>query len=74
MTRHSPQQQLKEARAIAQAHHLKVIDFTARDKSGAPKTEYIVYRKLPDGRSTRLGKRSTPAGLRKYVCDLTKFH
>ncbi|MFA6310623.1 MAG: hypothetical protein WCV99_13385 [Sterolibacterium sp.] len=70
MTRHSPLQQLKEAKQIAKDHGLKVVECPV--KPG--KTDYVVYRELPDGRDTRLGKRASPQGLRKYVADLTNFH
>lgn len=70
MTRHSPLQQLKEAKQIAQDHGLKVVECPIT----LGKTDYVVYRQLPDGRRTRLGKRSSPQGLRKYVADLTNFH
>lgn len=70
MTRHSAHQQLVEARQIARDHGLLVIDV----KAAAGKTEHVVYRQLPDGRRTRLGKRGTPEGLRAYVCKLANFH
>ena len=70
MTRHTPLQQLKEARQIAKDHGLLVVD--CQIEPG--KTDYVVYRTLPDGRRTRLGKRATPEGVRKYVCKLTEFH
>lgn len=70
MTRHSPLQQLKEAKQIARDHGLRVIECPIEPG----KTDYVVYRQLPNGRRTRLGKRSSPQGLRKYVADLTNFH
>jgi len=70
MTRHSPLQQLKEAKQIAKDHGLKVVE--CQVKLG--KTDYVVYRELPNGSDTRLGKRSSPQGLRKYVADLANFH
>lgn len=70
MTRHSPHQQLVEARQIAKDHGLVLFE-----KAIEPgKTSYIVYRKLPDGRKTFLGKRGTPEGIRAYVAKLAKFH
>lgn len=70
MTRHSPHQQLVEARQIAKDHGLVLFE-----KSIEPgKTSYIVYRKLPDGRKTFLGKRGTPEGVRAYVAKLANFH
>jgi uncharacterized protein with GYD domain len=70
MTRHSPLQKLKEAKQIAKDHGLKVVEFPVTPG----KTDYVVYRELPDGSDTRLGKRSSPQGLRKYVADLAGFH
>jgi len=70
MTRHSPAQQLIEARQIARDHGLLVLDC----KVAPGKSEYVVYRTLPDGRRTRLGKRGTPEGVRAYVAKLANFH
>ncbi|MEY2654946.1 MAG: hypothetical protein RLZZ524_1974 [Pseudomonadota bacterium] len=67
---HSPLQQIKEAKQIAKDHGLKVVECPV----ALGKTDYVVYRTLPDGRRTRLGKRSSPAGIRKYVADLAEFH
>jgi hypothetical protein len=70
MTRHSPAQQLTEARQIAKDHGMVLFE-----KPIEPgKTSYIVYRKLPDGRKTFLGKRGTPEGVRAYVARLANFH
>lgn len=70
MTRHSAAQQLIEARQIASDHGLVV-----SEKSTAPgKTSYLVYRKLPDGRKTFLGKRGSPEGVRAYVAKVANFH
>ena len=70
MTRHSPHQQLVEARQIARDHGLVLFE-----KSVEPgKTSYIVYRILPDGRKTFLGKRGSPAGVRAYIAKLANFH
>jgi len=70
MTRHSPAQQLKEARQIARDHGLVLFE-----KPIEPgKTIYIVYRMLPNGRKTFLGKRGTPEGARAYVAELANFH
>jgi len=70
MTRHTPLQQLKEARQIAKDHGLLVVDI----KAAPGKTEHIVYRLIPNGQRVRLGKRATAEGLRKYVADLAGFH
>lgn len=64
--RHSPLQQFREACQIARDHGMHVVECKSRSPKG-PRTEYVVYRSLPDGRDTRLGKRSTVAGLRAYV-------
>lgn len=70
MTRHSPAQQLIEARQIAKDHGLIL-----SEKSLEPgKTEYRVYRKLPSGRPAYLGRRSTPEAVRAYVARLADFH
>jgi len=45
MTRHTPQQQLHEARQIAKDHGLLVIDV----KAAPGKTEHVVYRLVPNG-------------------------
>lgn len=54
-----------EARRIAKAAGLVVFEVGG---------VFQVVRKLPDGRSVRLGSRSTPAGLRAYVCKLARTH
>jgi hypothetical protein len=64
MTRHSPQQQLKEAKQIAQDHGCFVVE---KGK------EYQLYRRLAT-RNAYIGKRSTPAALRSFVCKVTNFH
>ena len=69
MTRHTPLQQLIEARQIAKDHGLLV-----KDKVLCPgRTHYYVYRKLPDGHLTFLGKRGSPEGVRAYVAKVTNF-
>lgn len=70
MTRHSAAQQLIEARQIAKEHGLLVVDCPVEPG----KTDYVVYRRLPDGRKSRLGKRTDPVRLRQYVAKLTNFH
>lgn len=66
----TPDPQLIEARRIAKAHDLVMIEKPLT----AGKTSYIVFRKLPDGRTTFLGKRGTPEGVRAYVARLANFH
>ena len=69
MTRHSPLQQLKEAKQIAKDHGMVLFE-----KPIEPgKTSYIVSRKLPDGRKTFLGKRGTPEAIRAFVAKLANF-
>lgn len=70
MTRHTPLQQLKEARQIAKDHGLVVVDI----KAAPGKTEHVVYRLTPNGQRVRLGKRATAEGLRNYVAKLAGFH
>lgn len=69
MTRHSPAQQLAEARQIAHDHGLLLTE-----KNLEPgKTIYVVYRLLDRGRKTFLGKRGSPEGARAYVAKLASF-
>ena len=72
MRQHSPMQQIKEAKQIALDYGLYVVEVPVRNPE--PATDYVVYRRLPGGRSARLGKRSSPAGLHKFVRDVTGFH
>ena len=58
---------LVEARRIARDGGLLVVD-----KGGYPAPIHYIYRKLPDGRLSFLGKRGTAAGLRAYVARLVK--
>ena len=64
MTRHSPLQQLKEAKQIAR-------DFgcTVSERGG----KFHVYR-IVAGRPVFLGSRGTPETLRSFVCKVTNFH
>ena len=64
MTRHSPLQQIKEAKQIALDHGCFVVE--KADK-------YLVYRKMPV-KPVFLGARGTPASLRNFVCKVTNFH
>lgn len=69
MTRqHTPLQQLKEAKQIAKDYGLRIAE--CRTPNG---TDYVVYRRVPGG-DTRLGKRSTPDGLRRFVARCANFH
>lgn len=65
MSQLNPDPLAVEARRIAKAAGLVVFE-----SDGV----FQVVRKLPDGRVARLGRRSTPAALRAYVCKLAKFH
>ena len=64
MTRHSPLQQLREAKQIAADHGCFVTE-----KAG----KYLVFRKMPT-RPVYLGARGTPETLRRFVCQVTNFH
>ena len=64
MTRHSPLQQLKEAKQIAQDHGCFVAE-----RGG----QYLLYRKTFP-RPTFVGARGTPEALRRLVCKATNFH
>lgn len=63
-------QQLKEAKQIARSNGLRVVERQA----GAGKTEYIVYRQTPGGRSTRIGKREDVCTLLNFVHRLASVH
>jgi hypothetical protein len=69
MVRHTPLQLVKEAKQIARDHGLRVAECPTKDG-----IDYVVYRKLPNGLDIRVGKRSTPAGIRKYVADVAGYH
>lgn len=64
MTRHSPLQQLKEAKQIAHDYGCSV-----SERGG----KYLVYR-IVAGRPVYLGSRGTPETLRRFVCQVTNFH
>lgn len=67
MRRHTPLQQLREANQIARDHGMHVVECKTRDRNGAPSSEFVLYRDLPDGRSTRIGMRSSVDGIRSLV-------
>lgn len=62
--RHSPLQQLKEAKQIAKDHGLFVIE-----RGGA----YLLYREQQP-RNVYVGSRATPEALRAFVCKVANFH
>lgn len=61
---------LYSAQLLARASGLRLVA-----KPTAEGVDYLVYRLLPDGRSTRLGKRSSPEGLHRLVrrCAVSLF-
>lgn len=61
MRRHSPIQQLHEAKQIARDHNMFIVE-----KPAPEGTDYIVYRKTPCG-NTRLGARRDIGALRRFV-------
>lgn len=68
MVHRDPRQLVKEAKQIARDHGLRLVE--CQTPAG---TDYIIYRPLPDGRTTRIGKRSTPDGIRRFVADVAGF-
>ncbi len=64
-----PHQLLWEARELAKAHHLYIVE--VHDKTGDKLiTAYVVYRQAVNGTpKQRLGKRRDPADLLRFVKD-----
>jgi hypothetical protein len=60
-------QALAIARSIAAEHQLFITEQVDVRADGARVTVWILYRKLAEGRRTRLGKRSSPAALLSAV-------
>lgn len=56
---------LADAHMIAKSNRLRIVPVT---DNGAP--AWVVYRVLPGGGSTRLGRRSSPAALLHFVESL----
>ena len=66
--RHSPLQQLKEAKQIARDHGLFVVEKAERDG-----TRYLLYREQQPTNAL-IGRRSSPGGIRDLVCKVANFH
>lgn len=66
--RHTPVQQLKEAKTIAAEHGLRVVERTTSTGRA-----YLLYR-IVDGRPIYIGKRSSEPGIRTLVCKAANFH
>lgn len=67
MRRHTPLQKLREANQIARDHGMHVVECQTRDKAGGRRCEYVLYRDLPGGHSTRIGRRASVDGIRSLV-------
>lgn len=65
--RHSPAQQLTEAKQIAKDHGYFVVE-----KTEAKGLRFLLYRKQRD-RNVFVGRRSSPEGIRELVCNVTNF-
>lgn len=65
----NPLQLIREAKQIAKDYGLRIAECKDGDS-----TVYVIYRRLPDDRDARIGKRSSPDGLRRYVARLANFH
>lgn len=68
MVNRDPRQLVKEAKQIARDHGMRVAE--CQTKTG---TNYVLYRSLPHQGDIRLGKRSTPDGIRRFVADAAGF-
>ena len=64
----TPGKIMVEARQIARDASLLLIE-----KPGQGRTMYHIYRPLPDGRKSFIGKRGTPAGVHAYLKKLTSI-
>lgn len=67
--RHSPLQQLKEAKQIAHDHGLFVVE--RQDAHGV--TNYLLYRQTQP-RNTFVARRRDISALRAMVCKAANFH
>lgn len=69
MVSRTPLQLVKEAKQIARDHGMRVAECQT------PKgIDYILYRLLPSQGDIRLGKRSSPEGIRSLVARCANFH
>lgn len=64
----APRQLVREAKQIARDHGMRVAECQGREG-----TEYVLYRSLPHQGDVRIGKRSTPDGIRKFVAKCADF-
>lgn len=69
MRRHSPLQQLKEAKTIAREHGLFIAEKTVKGRC-----RYLLYRSRPHGGNVYIGQRGTCEGIRALVCQVTNFN
>ena len=68
MRRHSPLQQLKEAKTIAREHGLFIAEKTINGHC-----RYLLYRVRSHGQNIFIGQRGTCEGIRSLVCQVTNF-
>lgn len=68
MRRHTPAQQLHEAKQIAHDHGLKVVERPTPNGR-----DYLLFR-IVSGRAVYVGKRSSESGIRSMVCKACNFH
>jgi hypothetical protein len=68
MTTRNPLQLIKEAKQIAREHGLRLVEIPT-----AGGIDYVIYRHLPHGGDTRIGKRSSPEGIRNFVAKCANF-
>lgn len=66
--RHSPLQQVKEAKQIAKDHGCFVVE-----RQTPTGLIWLLYRGMQHGRNILIGKRASPAGIRSLVCKATGF-
>jgi hypothetical protein len=66
--RRDPRQMIKEAYQIARDHSLRI-----KETPTTKGVEFTVYR-IVSGRPIYLGKRSSPAAIRRFVAHAADFH